>query len=86
MKLVRTLLLACAVASPVLAQDPKQDALRDLQVGMQGLKQAANDPELLATLMRDLAVRVADDSSTTYYDPSLTHSLTPYRPHHRTPK
>ncbi|KAL7575902.1 hypothetical protein ACA910_000703 [Epithemia clementina (nom. ined.)] len=35
-----------------LAQD--RDVLQDIQMGMEGLKQAGKDPELLAQLMRDM--------------------------------
>ena len=31
-------------------------AMRDMQAGMAGLKEAANNPAMLAQLMRDLAV------------------------------
>ena len=41
-----------------LAQDDaKAQALRDVQIGMQGLMQATEDPALLAQLMRDMQVR-----------------------------
>ena len=45
------LLLAVAFCS---AQD--RDAMHDIQVGMQGLKEAAKDPALLAQLIRDMQV------------------------------
>lgn len=33
------------------------DSLRDIQVGMQGLAEAAKDPAVLAQLMKDMQVR-----------------------------
>jgi uncharacterized membrane protein len=55
MKFVKAVLSlgALLIAPTVLADD---EALRDLQIGMQGLKEAANNPELLAQLMHDLQV------------------------------
>jgi len=38
--------------------DEKADAEYDIQMGLAGLKQAANDPKLLAQLMQDLQVRM----------------------------
>jgi len=38
------------------AQDGN-DALRDMQIGMQGLMEAQKDPAMLAQLMQDLQVR-----------------------------
>lgn len=49
-----------AVATTCHAQDKKVDpaqAMRDMQIGMSGLKQAGEDPEMLAQLMRDMQVR-----------------------------
>lgn len=37
--------------------DETAQAIRDLQVGMAGLKEASQNPALLAQLMRDLQVR-----------------------------
>lgn len=34
----------------------QEDAIRDMQVGMQGLKQAGEDPAMLAQLMQDMQV------------------------------
>jgi hypothetical protein len=45
------LLLNSISSSRVTAQD---DALKDVQIGMQGLKQASDDPAVLAQLMKDL--------------------------------
>jgi uncharacterized membrane protein len=55
MKFIKAVLSlgALLIAPTVLADD---EALRDLQIGMQGLKEAANNPELLAQLMHDLQV------------------------------
>lgn len=39
--------------------DPKQQAMADISLGMQGLKEAASDPALLAQLMQDMAVSCA---------------------------
>jgi hypothetical protein len=36
--------------------DPKEDALRDMKIGMAGIQQAGDDPALLAQLMRDMQV------------------------------
>jgi mannitol/fructose-specific phosphotransferase system IIA component (Ntr-type) len=54
-------LIWCTVAtvllcSPCRAQDAqaREQALRDMQIGMQGLQQAGEDPALLAQLMRDM--------------------------------
>lgn len=56
MKLLKTLLSLAVLSAPVLADDAKDDALRNMQIGMQGLKEAANNPQLLAQLMHDLQV------------------------------
>jgi hypothetical protein len=45
---------ALLLAPTVFADD---EALRDLHIGMQGLKEAAQNPALLAQLMQDLQVR-----------------------------
>ena len=45
----------------VRGEDPQADAIRDMQMGMGGLQQAAKDPVLMAQLMKDLQVK---DSST----------------------
>jgi len=47
-------LFACAAA----ADDMKEDPLRDISIGMQGLEQAAQDPALMAQLLQDLQVRL----------------------------
>ena len=38
----------------VRGQDPQADAIRDMQTGMAGLHQAANDPVMMAQLMEDM--------------------------------
>lgn len=48
-----TVLTVAFVASVSAQQDP----MRDLQMGLQGLQQAAKDPAQLAQLMKDLQVR-----------------------------
>lgn len=45
-------------AAPVFAEE-EASALRDLQIGMAGLQEAATNPALLAQLMQDLQVRGA---------------------------
>lgn len=37
----------------------ESDTMRDIQLGLQGLKEAGKDPALLAQLMRDMQVRRA---------------------------
>lgn len=44
---------------PVAAQREDNDALRDLEIGMAGLKEASKNPALLAQLMQDMQVRRA---------------------------
>ena len=51
-------LLFLAPAVCVLVDDESERAMRDLQIGMAGLKEAAQNPELLAQLMHDLQVRL----------------------------
>ena len=55
------IVLICMVGTAwmVVAQeeDPQAEALRTMQIGMQGLMQAGQDPALLAQLMQDLQVR-----------------------------
>jgi membrane protein insertase Oxa1/YidC/SpoIIIJ len=41
---------------PAMAQDKEAEAIRDLQLGLQGLQEAAKNPALLAQLMQDLQV------------------------------
>ena len=50
----------CAYAQDeyVRGEDPTADAIRDMQLGMSGLKQATQDPQLMAQLMNDLQVRL----------------------------
>jgi hypothetical protein len=43
------------LASSCFAQDDAQ-AIKDMQVGMQGLMASVKDPELLAQLMQDMQV------------------------------
>lgn len=52
--LVAGLLLS---ATACHAQDKKKDALRDMQIGMEGLQMAGEDPAMLAQLMQDMQVR-----------------------------
>ena len=40
----------------VRGEDPTADAIRDMQTGMAGLKQATQNPQLMAQLMNDLQV------------------------------
>jgi hypothetical protein len=51
-------LLSCLATSAFAKKmtEEEEKAARDLQIGMQGLKQAGSDPALLAQLMRDLQV------------------------------
>jgi hypothetical protein len=51
------LLLLSSTSSIVSAQNAAEDALRDMQIGMQGLQAAASDPAMMAQLMADLQVR-----------------------------
>ena len=57
MKFIKTLVSLAILAAPSAFAQEERDALRDLQIVMQGLKEAANNPELLAQLMHDLQVR-----------------------------
>ena len=36
--------------------DPRKQAMADIGVGMQGLKEAASDPAVLAQLLQDMSV------------------------------
>jgi hypothetical protein len=50
-------IVACLLAVAVAKKKDEEDqALKDLYTGMAGLKEAANNPALLAQLMRDLQV------------------------------
>jgi hypothetical protein len=51
------ILLLSSTSSIVSAQNAAEDALRDMQIGMQGLQAAASDPAMMAQLMADLQVR-----------------------------
>lgn len=42
--------------TPAAAQEKEADAMRDLQLGLQGIQEAAKNPALLAQLMQDLQV------------------------------
>uniref|UniRef100_A0A7S1UP72 STI1 domain-containing protein n=1 Tax=Grammatophora oceanica TaxID=210454 RepID=A0A7S1UP72_9STRA len=54
MKFFKSLAVAvCLFATSALAQEG-DDALRDLQIGMEGLREATKNPALLAQLMKDL--------------------------------
>ena len=57
--------LACVVAVTVAKKNTEEEdqALKDLYTGMAGLKEAANNPAILAQLMRDLQVST-DDATT----------------------
>jgi hypothetical protein len=46
-------LVACCNS---LSRAQNEDALRDIQLGMAGLKEAGQDPALLAQLFRDMQV------------------------------
>lgn len=48
--------MVCLMTSFAAKKEEEESALRDLQIGMAGLKEAASNPALLAQLMRDLAV------------------------------
>jgi hypothetical protein len=50
-------IVAMLLAPSAFADD---ESLRDLQIGMQGLKEAAQNPALLAQLMQDLQVRCVE--------------------------
>jgi len=64
MKIISTIFLASALLLSVIGinaqdeyvrgEDPQADAVRDLQTGMAGIRQATKDPVLLAQLMEDL--------------------------------
>lgn len=53
-----TLAFSVLFFAPVSAQDKEADAMRDLQLGLQGIQEAAKNPALLAQLMHDLQVRI----------------------------
>jgi hypothetical protein len=53
-----TLAFSVLLFAPVSAQNKEGDAMRDLQLGLQGIQEAAKNPALLAQLMQDLQVRV----------------------------
>jgi hypothetical protein len=60
MKFVRvavTVVVATVASSFVGAADDSDNALRDLQIGLEGLQAASKDPAMLAQLMQDLQVR-----------------------------
>jgi len=58
MKFIKALVSLAILSAPVaFADDQQRDAMRDLQIGMEGLKEAASNPQLLAQLMHDLQVR-----------------------------
>ena len=64
MKVFRTLVsVTLALSCLFVATDAKKkddeataQAMRDMQAGMAGLKEASNNPAMLAQLMRDLSV------------------------------
>lgn len=51
-------LLVCFVAATKAKKDDDENAqaIRDMEIGLAGLKEAQNNPALLAQLMRDLQV------------------------------
>lgn len=69
MMLFKTILsFSLLLAAPVFSQSD-EEALRDLQVGMAGLQEAAKNPALLAQLLQDLQVRNGwfSESSSLYH-------------------
>ena len=57
-------LLACIATSVVAKKkEDEEQALRDVQLGLQGLKEATQNPALLAQMMRDLQVRIGHSST-----------------------
>jgi hypothetical protein len=59
--LLSLLFLLVSVATTAFArkkddEEAAQQALRDLQIGMNGLKEAGSNPAMLAQMMRDLQV------------------------------
>jgi hypothetical protein len=56
-RLVPSLLLLLLSAASIVSAQNAEDALRDMQIGMQGLQAAASDPAMMAQLMADLQVR-----------------------------
>jgi hypothetical protein len=57
MKLFATLAtFSVLLFAPASAQDMEADAMRDLQLGLLGIQEAAKNPVLLAQLMQDLQV------------------------------
>lgn len=63
--LASTICLVLLVWPSVSAQQLDGTALRDIQVGMEGLMEASKDPMILAQLMKDMQVRTmfCDDRS-----------------------
>ena len=60
MKFFKTVVaLSIVCFAPVSAQE-ETDAMRDLQMGLQGIQEASKDPALLAQLMQDLQVSVEE--------------------------
>lgn len=51
------LILLSSGSSIVSAQNAAEQALRDMQIGMQGLQAASSDPAMMAQLLADLQVR-----------------------------
>lgn len=51
------LVLLSSGSSIVSAQNAAEQALRDMQIGMQGLQAASSDPAMMAQLLADLQVR-----------------------------
>jgi hypothetical protein len=52
-------LLVCFATSTLAKKDDDeamQQAIRDMQMGMEGLKEAGTNPQILAQMMRDMQV------------------------------
>lgn len=71
------LLLACIVAVSFAKKkdEDAEAALRDLHMGMAGLKEASNNPAVLAQLMRDL--QVSGPSAAAFIPSNEIFSLSP---------
>lgn len=58
MKIIRTLIVSLGIFQSVFGQEA--GGADDFKSGLAGLKQASQDPRLLAQLMQDLQVRPLD--------------------------
>lgn len=65
-------LLSAATTIPLCLAQQQDDAERNIQMGMQGLAQAANDPAVLAQLVRDMQVRTTCDRKNTGVEKPLS--------------